>query len=91
VKFIVDAQLPRRMVTWLKAAGCEAMHTFDLPAGNRSTDEQILDVTEVDQRILVTKDSDFVDSHLLSGRPAKLLLISTGKSAINSLSSLWCC
>ena len=29
-------------------------------------------------RVLVTKDADFVNSHVLSGRPALLLLISTG-------------
>ena len=28
--------------------------------------------------MVVTKDADFVGSHLLRGRPAKLLLISTG-------------
>ena len=88
MKFIVDAQLPRRIVDWLVNAGCDALHTLNLPAGNRSTDEQILEVAERDDRILVTKDSDFVDSHLLAGKPAKLLLISTGNMTNRDLEQL---
>jgi predicted nuclease of predicted toxin-antitoxin system len=78
MNFLVDAQLPRRMTAWLAAAGCDAVHTLDLPGGNRTTDEQINDVADWEQRVVVTKDADFVDGHLLRGRPAKLLLISTG-------------
>jgi predicted nuclease of predicted toxin-antitoxin system len=36
----------------------------------------------------VTKDADFVDSHLLRGRPAKLLLISTGNISNRDLEAL---
>ena len=78
MNFLVDAQLPRRMAAWLAAAGCDAVHTLDLPDGNRTTDTQINDVADRDGRVVVTKDADFVDYHLIAGRPAKLLLISTG-------------
>jgi len=66
------------LVTWLVAAGCNAVHALDLPEGNRTTDAQIIDLADHEKRVVVTKDADFVDSHLLAGRPAKLLLISTG-------------
>jgi predicted nuclease of predicted toxin-antitoxin system len=88
VNFLVDAQLPRRMTTWLTAAGCDAKHTLDLPDANRTTDEQINDVADREQRIVVTKDADYVDSHLLRGRPAKLLLISTGNITNRELEAL---
>jgi predicted nuclease of predicted toxin-antitoxin system len=78
MNFLVDAQLPRRMTAWLAAAGCNAIHTLDLPDANRTTDEQINDVADQEQRVVITKDADFVDSHLLRRRPPKLLLISTG-------------
>jgi Domain of unknown function (DUF5615) len=29
VKFLLDAQLPRRVAAWLAAAGCDAVHTFE--------------------------------------------------------------
>jgi predicted nuclease of predicted toxin-antitoxin system len=88
VKFLVDAQLPRRLAGWLAAAGCDAVHTLDLPDGNRTTDEQVIDLADREQRAVVTKDADFVDSHLLRTRPAKLLLISTGNIRNRDLEAL---
>jgi predicted nuclease of predicted toxin-antitoxin system len=78
MKFLVDAQLPRRLVYRLQEAGYEAVHTLDLPRGNRSPDGVINDVSEREQRIVVSKDADFVNSFTLYRRPYKLLLISTG-------------
>jgi len=88
MNFLVDAQLPRQMTAWLAAAGCNAMHTLDLPDANRTTDEQINDLAEREQRVVITKDADFVDSHLLRGRPPKLLLISTGNISNRDLEAL---
>ncbi len=89
MKFLVDAQLPRRMTSWLAAAGCDAKHTLDLPDGNRTTDEQINHVADQEQRVVVSKDADFVDGHLLRGRPSKLLLISTGNISNRDLEALF--
>jgi predicted nuclease of predicted toxin-antitoxin system len=88
MKFLVDAQLPRRMAAWLVAAGCDAIHTLDLLDRNRTTDEQIKDVADREQRAVVSKDADFVDGHLLRGRPGKLLLISTGNISNRALEAL---
>ncbi len=89
MKFLVDAQLPRRMAVWLSAAGCDAIHTLDLPDGNRATDGKINEIVEREQRILISKDADFVDSHLLSTLPPKLLLISTGNISNRELEALF--
>jgi predicted nuclease of predicted toxin-antitoxin system len=78
VRFLVDAQLPRSVVGWLTTAGRDAVHTLDLPHGNRTTDRQVIDAADREQRAVITKDADFVDSHVLHARPANLLLISTG-------------
>src|SRR5438132_3726781 len=88
MNFLVDAQLPRRMTAWLAAAGCDAVHTLDLPDGNRTTDDQINELTDREQRTVITKDADFVDSHLVHGRPGKLLLISTGNISNRDLEAL---
>jgi predicted nuclease of predicted toxin-antitoxin system len=50
MNFLVDAQLPRRMTAWLAAAGCDAVHTLDLLDGNRTSDEQINNLAEQEQR-----------------------------------------
>jgi predicted nuclease of predicted toxin-antitoxin system len=88
MRFLVDAQLPRRAAAWLINAGCDAVHTLDLPDGNRTTDQQVIDLADRDGRAVVTKDADFVDSHLLRSRPEKLLLISTGNISNRGLEAL---
>lgn len=88
MKFLIDAQLPRKMRSWFSDAGVDALHTLDMPTGNRSTDEQIRRFSESDGRVLISKDADFVDSHLLTGHPQKLLLISTGNLSNSAFASL---
>lgn len=88
MKFLVDAQLPHRMTGWLTTAGHDAVHTLDLPDGNRTTDTAIITCADGEQRIVVTKDADFVNSHLLQGKPAKLLLVSTGNMSNRELEQL---
>ncbi len=78
MKFLVDAQLPRRLSRWLQEQGHDALHTLDLPLGNRTPDAEVVRIADAEARIVVTKDADFVQSHLLQGGPSRLLLISTG-------------
>jgi predicted nuclease of predicted toxin-antitoxin system len=78
MKLLVDAQLPRRLARWLSTRGHDALHTLDLPNGNRTSDEEIADLAYREDRIVVTKDGDFVDAHLLTGQPPRLLLVATG-------------
>ena len=40
------------------------------------------------ERIVITKDSDFRDSYFIQGKPYKLLLISTGNIKNNDLIAL---
>lgn len=37
-----------------------------------------------DQRVVVTKDTDFYYSHLLQGRPWKLILVKTGNLGLKA-------
>ena len=85
MKFLVDAQLPRRLALRLSELGFDTRHTLDLPEGNQTTDRQLMEAAEREDRIIVTKDADFVDSHLLNGKPEKLLLVATGNIANTAL------
>ena len=89
MKFLVDAQLPRRLAAWLNGVGFDAVHTLDLPLGNETPDTFINDVSIAERRIIITRDSDFVDSFLLHKKPYKLLLISTGNILNSELESLF--
>jgi predicted nuclease of predicted toxin-antitoxin system len=89
VKFLVDAQLPARLAAALTAAGHDAAHTSQLPHGNRSTDRQVAEEADSSDRVVVTKDSDFRDGHLLAGRPRRLLVVRTGNITNNALLALF--
>ncbi|MBL8204363.1 MAG: DUF5615 family PIN-like protein [Blastocatellia bacterium] len=78
MKFVVDAHLPRRLARFLQQIGCDALHTLDLTQGNRTPDKWINELSLAQQRIVITKDADFVDSFWLRQEPWKLLLVSTG-------------
>lgn len=88
MKFLVDAQLPRRFVAWLAEAGHDARHTLDLPLGNRTPDSEVIVWAMREGRIVVTKDDDFVQSFLVAGQPSHLLLVSTGNITNNELERL---
>lgn len=64
------------------------MHTLDLPKANRTTDREINEISIRDSRVVITKDSDFVDSLLLHRQPFKLLLITTGNIRNTALEQL---
>ena len=78
MNFLVDAQLPRRLIPLLQQAGHDAVHTLDLPQGNRTSDAEINEIAAHEQRVVITKDADFVNSFLVFGKPYKLLVVSTG-------------
>ena len=65
MKFIVDAQLPYRIALFLRDKGFDALHTNDLPDKEYTKDSQIRDISVSENRIVISKDSDFVDSHIL--------------------------
>ena len=88
MKFIVDAQLPRRLAREFVGAGHDAVHTLELAKANRTPDREIISVARLENRVVVTKDEDFVTGYLLRGAPPKLLLISTGNISNDALSHL---
>ncbi|RAM50185.1 MAG: hypothetical protein C6Y22_18225 [Hapalosiphonaceae cyanobacterium JJU2] len=75
--------LPVRLARFLESAGCDTIHTKDLPNKNATSDTEINAVSIRDNRIVITKDSDFLNSFLTIKEPYKLLLVTTGN--INNL------
>ena len=89
MKFLVDAHLPPSLAAALRAAGHDAVHTRDLPAQNRTRDGVINEISLQDQRVVITKDTDFFYSHILQGRPWKLLLVRMGNIGASELRELF--
>lgn len=62
MKFLIDAQLPRRMCAWIGEAGHDVLHTLDLPAGNISNAElETLVRTNVDTLARAFENARFVE------------------------------
>jgi predicted nuclease of predicted toxin-antitoxin system len=66
-----------------------ANHTLDLPAKNATKDTILNQISIDEQRVVISKDTDFFYSHLVLGRPWKLVLVKTGNMSKDELCSLF--
>jgi predicted nuclease of predicted toxin-antitoxin system len=89
MKFIVDAQLPKSLARFLKQQGYDAIHTLDLPLKNATGDNYINQLSIQQQRVVITKDSDFYDSFLAKQEPYKLLYLTVGNMRNSQLIALF--
>lgn len=89
MKFLIDAQLPRRTKYYLQDAGHDTIHTLDLPNQNHSTDTEVIAIAETEGRVVITKDADFVNSLIMTGKPSRLLLFSMGNVTNKELEALF--
>lgn len=80
--------MPSCRAAW--STGCAKRSTTpsNLRDGNRTTDAAICARAEAEGRVVITKDTDFVSSYLVSGAPPKLLLVATGNVANPELERL---
>ena len=89
MKFLVDAQLPYGIALFLRDKGFDALHTNDLSDKERTKDSQIRRIATVENRVVITKDYDFVDSYILRKLPKRILIITTGNIKNKQLYDLW--
>ncbi|EIE03401.1 DUF5615 family PIN-like protein [Leptospira licerasiae] len=89
MKFFIDAQLPFSLVYLFKEKNFEVLHTEHLPLGNKTSDSDIISYCDSNDLILITKDSDFLDSYLIRKKPRKLLVVTTGNIKNKELFSLF--
>ncbi|WP_077921475.1 DUF5615 family PIN-like protein [Spirosoma sp. 209] len=76
--YLVDAQLPYLLADVLREKGYDVIHTDDLPDKDETSDSVIRELATRQNRIVITKDTDFQDSYLLFKKPPQLLLVTTG-------------
>jgi len=78
MKFIIDAQLPLSLKKWLNEQNIDAIHTDDLPQKHKTSDKEIIRIAGIEDRIIITKDSDFYQYYLIKGVPKRILFLTTG-------------
>lgn len=88
MRFVVDAQLPPRLVSYLVDREHEAVHVKDLPGGLMAPDSDIAVLADADGAVVVTKDVDFRYAHTAVGTPRAVLLIATGNISNTELFAL---
>ncbi|MBL0128329.1 MAG: DUF5615 family PIN-like protein [Flavobacteriales bacterium] len=78
MKWLVDAQLPLALAVAMRMAGRDVRHTLDPPRANATTDDALRDLIMSEDRVIITKDRGFRASHVLRGRPKRLVFVTTG-------------
>ncbi len=78
LKFIVDTQLPPSLIKIFQKHKIDAIHTTYFPDGHLLNDVQIIKIAFEQNRIIITKDSDFFEYFLLRGAPPKILFLEIG-------------
>jgi predicted nuclease of predicted toxin-antitoxin system len=78
LRFIIDTQLPPSLVGFFRSKGIDATHTIHYPLGILTPDQEIINIATRENRIIVTKDSDFLNYYLLKGYPPSVLMLRVG-------------
>ena len=87
LKFLVDTQLPPMLATYLQWKGFDSIHTTHFPNGHLLQDTEIRRIAITENRIIVTKDSDFPDSFFLKGPPPRVIYLRLGNTRNRELTA----
>lgn len=75
MKFLCDVHKPLALVKYLSAQGFETMHVNSMPQKWHTSDSEICLFADTNNFIVITKDSDFKNTHFITGSPKKLIRI----------------
>ncbi len=89
MKFLIDAQLPKKLSNYLSEKGYDSIHSLDLPNQNKTSDTDINLYSIENKRIVISKDSDFYNSYLQNVEPYKLIYLTLGNISTKDLIELF--
>ena len=87
MRFLVDAQLPPTLADWLRRRGYDASHALDYAQG-RMTDGELHEAAIAEERILISKDEDFLHLATRPGDTLRLLWLRMGNCRTHPLLSV---
>ena len=70
--------MPKLLAQFFRERDFDAIHTLELPEKNVTGDLEINRISLTEQRVVISKDSDFYDSYSAKQEPYKLLYLTTG-------------
>ena len=78
LRFLVDTQLPPSLAVYLSIKEYNSIHTTHFQDGHLLADHEISMIAKTENRIIITKDSDFFERYVISGSPPNVLLLQLG-------------
>lgn len=85
MKFLCDVHISFKLVNHLRSLQFETIHVNEILDKWYSRDKDICIYADLNDFIVVTKDSDFRNSFLLKGTPKKLVRIKLGNLSTSIL------
>lgn len=85
MKVLCDVHIARRVVAFYLTLGCEALHINDILSGSETKDAAIAQYADEHEMVVLTKDKDFLDTHLIKKTPRRLIKINLGNISNNTL------
>ncbi|MDZ4847644.1 MAG: DUF5615 family PIN-like protein [Chitinophagales bacterium] len=89
MNFIVDAQLPPSLSSFLKSKGHLAVHASELVSGTQTSDGFIGKISVEQKSVVITKDNDFYHTFLIKQEPQKLIMVRVGNMKKSDLIQLF--
>ena len=87
--FLVDVHLPISLSKFLNnQKDCEAIHVNQILQKWNTTDAEICKYADENSMVVITKDSDFKNSHFINDTPNKVIRIALGNIANKDLIQL---
>ena len=84
-KVLCDVHIAFKVVKFFKEKGYEAVHVNDILDSYYTKDNDISNYADKNGFVVVSKDADFQNSHLLRNTPERLLKISLGNLSTKKL------
>ncbi len=78
MKALCDVHISYKVVKFLNERGIPSTHVNDLPDKWHTTDQAVCEYADRHDMVVITKDEDFRNTHILHGTPRKLVRITLG-------------
>lgn len=89
MKFLCDVHISKKLSKHLEALGFPSEHVNHILNGCFTADAAISNYVDTNGVILITKDRDFKNSHLLMNSPKKLIKVNLGNTSNERLTELF--
>ncbi len=88
MKVLCDVHIAFKIVRFFESNDIEAVHVNDILDGDTSTDQDICAYADEYEYTVISKDSDFKNSHFIENTPARLIKVNLGNLSTRQLISI---